>query len=486
MKKNGQSQKIYILLIILFSLFIWRPILNQIPMGEGYYYFDRCQSQFIAPSDCPTTIWQYDNLARISFQLMIPVLKDNIHLYMFNQVGVMIVFYIVLFLVLLRISKNSFFAFSATLLFLTNHTGSFSMMAIGNYQRFVQRVPNLILILISFYFLYKYFKSDKIKNLVISILLFTAGVYLAHHSIFMLPIFIIYILLKTLTEKISLKSVVKNFVIVLSIVIIASLLTKPDHLAPKMGILTFVTETQDLTSKTLLQIPNLLIPTELVRYTAKNWPIAPVPYPFTFILQVFSIPIFIILILSLFIKTKKNNLDLLFKTAILALPIVSFLNLYAYGEGTPHPLRDFGEDRIYFISSIFSSIILAYFLYLVWNSKNKIFKFITILILISSVIYNGYLIKRDSQKLNYTSQKMESFIKYIKTKTVDKNSKIAIIGPSHLLWPTYFVDHFYNTNNNLTFSLDSSDWKIELDKNNFNQVVVLDYKNGMIIENKIK
>ena len=81
---------------------------------------------------------------------------------------------------------------------------------------------------------------------------------------------------------------------------------------------------------------------------------------------------------------------------------------------------------------------------------------------------------------------MESFIKYIKTKTVDKNSKIAIIGPSHLLWPTYFVDHFYNTNNNLTFSLDSSDWKIELDKNNFNQVVVLDYKNGMIIENKIK
>ncbi len=81
---------------------------------------------------------------------------------------------------------------------------------------------------------------------------------------------------------------------------------------------------------------------------------------------------------------------------------------------------------------------------------------------------------------------MENFIKYIKIKTVDKNNKVAIIGPSHLLWPIYFVDHFYNTKNNLTLMLDSSDWIKEIDKKNYNKIVTIDYKNDMITENIVK
>lgn len=484
--------KIYILLITILSLIIWRPILNQIPMGEGYYYFDRCQSQFIAPSDCPTTIWQYDNLARISFQFMIPIFGDNLQLYMFAQLAIIIFVYLVFYVVLSKITKNNFFAFSVVLFFLANHTGSFSMMAIGNYQRFVQRVPNLIPAFISFYFLTKYFNTNKLKNLLMSLLIFIFSIFMAHHSIFMLPLFIVYIGLKFVSEKINLKSITTNFVIVILFSLSTLLFTKTDQLAPKAGIIYYMTNTPNIIEKTFLQIPNLMVPTEIVRYTAKHWPIMPIPYPFTFVLGIFAIPVLLFLLI-LFLMAKKNtNLNILFKASVIALPIVCFLNLYAYGEEAPHPLRDFGEDRIYFIASIYSSIIFGYFLALLWNARKRSLKFLAIILLTASTIYNSYIINRDAIKLYDNSRKMESFIKYIRDETIDRSIKIAIIGPSHLLWPMQFVTLFYNTNENLVLALDSSDWKTSLERSSFDKIKAIDYLNNdgtetdKIVEEQIK
>lgn len=473
-------------MIIIVSLVIWKPILNQVPMGEGYYYFDRCQNQFIAPSGCPTTIWQYDNLARISFQLMIPIFGDNIQLYMFTQLVVMTLVYLVLYLVLSKVTKNNFFAFSAVLIFLTSYTGSFSMMAIGNYQRFVQRVPNLIPLFVSFYYLTKYFDEKKLKNLLISLSIFIFSIFMSHHGIFVLPLFIIYITLKLVSEKINLKSLLINFVIILLFSVSTLLLTKTDQLAPKMGIIDYTLNTPQILEKTILQIPNLFIPTEIVRYIAKNWPIMPIPYPFTFVLKLFTIPLLLILLIPFFTVKKNTNLNILFKTSMIALPIVCFLNLYAYGDGAPHPLRDFGEDRIYFIASIYSSIVSGYFLAWLWNTRKKFLKTLSIILLTLSVVYNNYLINRDAIRLYDNSRKMESFVNYIKKETYDNKIKIAVVGPSHLLWPMQFVTLFYNTNNNLVFSLDSSDWKTSLEMSSFDKIRAIDYRDNKIIEEQIK
>lgn len=478
--------KIYLLLITIVSLLIWKPILNQVPMGEGYYYFDRCQNKFIAPKDCPTTIWQYDNLARISFQIMIPLFTDNIDLYMVAQLIIMILLYITIYIVLSKITNHKFFAFAATVTFLSSHTGSFSMMAIGNYQRFVQRVPNLIPLFVSFYYLNKYFDGKKFNNLFISLSMFVFSVFMAHHSIFMLPLFIVYIIIKSLSEKINLKSIVINIVMILMFLGSAFLLTKTDHLAPKMGIINYTLNTPQILEKTILQIPNLLIPTEIVRYIAKNWPILPILYPFTFVLKLFTIPLLFLLLIA-FLKAKKNtHLNILFKTSIIALPIVCFLNLYAYGDGAPHPLRDFGEDRIYFIASIYGSIVLGYIFAWLWDTKKRTLKFLSVTLLALSIIYNSYLINRDAIKLYDNSKKMESFINYIKMETADNNVNIAVVGPSHLLWPMQFVTLFYNTNDNLTFALDSSNWETSLERSNFDKIRVLDYVNNKIIVEQIK
>lgn len=474
------------MLIIIVSLLVWRPIFDQVPMGEGYYYFDRCQNKFVVPKDCPTTIWQYDNLARISFQAMIPVFKDNVHYYMFAQVGMMLVLYITFYLVLSKVTKNPTLSFFTVLIFLTNYTGSFSMMAIGNYQRFVQRVPNLIPILISFYFLTKYFDTKKYSDLAKSIALYSLGFYLAHHSIFMLPLFAAYIFLKTVTQKINLKSVLTNLGSIAVLVCLSVVLSSTDHFVPKQGIISFITTTPQIIEKTMLQIPNLLVPTEVVKLIAKNWPITPIPYPFSFVLELFAIPLFLVLIISLFSVKNDTNAKLILKSVILALPVVCLLNLYSYGDGTPHPLRDFGEDRIYFIPSIYGSILLGYLVNSLYIYKKLLIKLVAITLVTTSVFYNSYLIKRDTKKLTPTSTKMEQFIKYIQRETSDRNNKIAIIGPSHLLWPMQFVTLFYNTNNNLSFALDSSNWSETINKPDYDGIKSIDYIDSKILEKRIK
>jgi hypothetical protein len=457
-----------------------------VPMGEGYYYFDKCQNKFIVPSDCPTTIWQYDNLARISFQIMIPLFKDNIHLYMFAQIGMMLLLYITFYLVMSKVTKNPMLAFFTVLVFLTNHTGSFSMMAIGNYQRFVQRVPNLIPILISFYFIFKYFDTKKYSNLVKSIILYALGFYLAHHSIFMLPLFAAFIFLNTISQKLSFKSVIINIGIIIILSGISIVLSLTDHFVPKQGLMSFIITTPQIIEKTMLQVPNLLVPTEIVRLIARNWPISPIPYPFSFVLELFAVPLFLILIISLFLVKNNTNAKLILKSAILALPVVCLLNLYSYGDGAPHPLRDFGEDRIYFIPSIYGSILLGYFINSIYVKGKILSKFIAIAILITYVFYNSHLIQRDSKKLTPTSTKMEQFIEYVKAKTHNRDAKIMIVGPSHLLWPIQFVTLFYNTNNNLSFALDSSSWGETISKSDYDEIKSIDYIDNKILEKTIK
>lgn len=477
--------KIYVLLIIIVSILVWTPILNQVPMGEGYYYFDRCQNQFLAPPDCPTTIWQYDNLARIIFQIMIPLFGDNIHYYMLAQLFIIILVYLTVYIMLLKITNNNFFALATTIVFLANYTGSFSMMATGNYQRFVQRVPNLIPIFASFYYLTKYYIENNYKPLLISLMLFTFGIYLAHHSVFMLPLFITFIFVKTIYAKISKLSILSSIAILSVFMLLSFLLTKNDHLTPDDGILSFVANTSQLFEKTSLQIANLIVPSEITRYIASHWPKAPLLYPFTIILNIFLIPISIAFLIPFLTKKKMTVQKQLLMSTIVALPLVCFLNLYSYGDGVPHPLKYFGEDRIYFIPSIYSSIIIGYFLSWLWKMKGNTFKILATVLLLATVLYNGYLINRDASVLYENSKKMETFISYVKSVTIDKNVKVAIIGPSHLLWPIYFTNLFYNTNENLVFALDSSKWNETNDKTKFDKMVLIDYVDKKIVEKKI-
>lgn len=482
-------KKISLLIITIITLLIWKPILDQVPMGEGYYYFDRCQNKFVAPAECSTSIFQFDNLARITFQIMIPVFGDNIHLYMVSQVVMMILLYATFYLILLKTTKNNFFALFSTIIFLANHTGSFSMMATGNYQRFAQRVPNLIPLLTSFYFMVKYMDKRRVIDLFLFLTLFALSIYLAHHGIFLLPLFVSYLLIWPLKEKLNFKNIVLSATLILSIVFLSSIITKTDHFVPKQGVVEFVTTSPRINEKIFLQIPNLIVPTIISKFVANNISSPPILYPYSIILKYWLFILIPLFVIPAFKLKNNSNLNILYKSSLIALPLVCFLNLYAYGEGAPDPLRNFGEDRIYFISSILSSLMIGLLAYLIWIGRNKIYKVVLIILLIVYIFYNGKIIYSDSLKIKPTSTKMEDFIKYTKSKTMNPNSKIAIIGPSHLLWPSLFLNNFYNTNNNLLFVLDSADWKNILGKEYWDKIIIVDYDikaQNKIVEKTVK
>lgn len=476
-------KKIAFLLIIINSFVFWGKIVTQVPMGEGYYYFDRCQNKFIVPPDCPTTVWQFDNLARIMFQTTIPLFGDNIHMYMVLQVVILIILYTTLYLILFKITKNHLFSLLSTLLFLTNYVGSFSMIATGNYQRFAQRIPNLIPLLVSFYFLTKYLDKPRPRNLILFGILFISSVYLSHHSLFLLPVFISYILIYTFAKKINSQFLLKSALLIIFLIFTSLILTKTDHFVPKQGLVNFVLTTPQIIQKTLLQISNLIAPTEAIKYIAKKWPGYPVSYPFTIVLQIFSVVLFPVLIIPLFSK-KKTKTTLLYKASLLALPLICFLNLYAYGSDAPHPLKNFGEDRIYFIPSLLSSIVIGYFFDWLIRNKSLIIKVLSLGFFIYFLVYNYNLINKDFGKLTDTSIKMEKFIDYIKLKTQNRDIKYAVVGPSHLIWPLPFVDHFYNTNSNLKLVLDSTDLN-QIDIFGY-EIINIDYQDNQIIETKTK
>lgn len=478
-------KKIFVLLIVVITLTIWKPITNQVPMGEGYYYFDRCQSSLIPAEGCATSIWQYDNLARLLFQLFIPLFEDNIRLYMFAQMGLMITLYLMLFFIISKITKNNLLGFLITLFFIANNTGSFSMMATGNYQRFVQRVPNLIPLLVSYYYLDLYLNKQKLKDICLAVLLFVSSIFLAHHSIFFAPIFVSRILIST---AFKIRELVKSILLISVFLISVFLITQTDHFVPKQNLKDFIVSTPRISEKVFLQIPNLIIPSELTIKISKNWPYGPVDYPYLLISKIFLFLIATISVIS-FYKSKKNiGINNLFKSAVFALPITCFLNLYAYGDGMPHPLKSFGEDRIYFIPSIFSSIMLGTLVFWIYSIRGNILKTIMILIMIVYIAYNWGLINRNSQNVSLNSTKMMTFIRYVKYNTNDKDKKIAIIGHSGLLWPRDFLLHFYNTNGNLNLVLDSTDWKNTINPNDWDRINYLEYNetSQKIIEKIIK
>ncbi len=478
-------KRIYALLIIVVTLIVWKPIASQVPLGEGYYYFDHCQNTFVPRSDCPTTFWEYDNLARGVSQVEIFFFGDDIRLYMFAQLILMTLTYLALFFVLAKISNNDTFALFVTIFFATNFTGSYSMMAIGNYQRFLQRVPNLIPLFISFYFLDKYLNKNNIKDFIYSILLFGGSIFLAHHSVFMIPMFFVYLAVFRVDGT---RELFKRILICVSFFTLAILITKTDHLVPNGNLFNFIISNQYTVTKTALQLSNLLTPNGIVLWLAKNWPMGIIKFPYTSILMMLVYVYIPVLLIPFFVRGDKR-INLIYKMAVLTLPLVCLLNLYAYGGGVPDPLRNFGEDRIYFIPSIFGGIIYGYFAYSLFI-VNRVTKVITLVLLTTFVVYNNNMIFTNSQNLNSNSFKMSTFIQYVKRTTLNKSNKIAIIGPSHLLWPTTFLTNFYNQENNVVFYLDSENWLKETDGIDLDKIILVDYQQttdgGQIIENIIK
>lgn len=450
MKKYIWEHKFNFLLILVISFLTWFKILSRYPTGEGYFYFAYANSINLKNITISSVLADYGVLARLFFLIFIPIFKDNVIYYMYLQFTLMLATYFSFYFTFEKIFKEKTFAITSTLFFITNYIGQFTMMGQGDYQRFIQRVPNLILAFFGLLFLTYFLEKKKNKFLVISIIIYLLGTILSHYNIFLAPIFIFLPLLYSFFNK--RKSFIKMSLLSAFYMIAPVLISKTDPLShPTKSLLLFITTTPDLIKMILYQIPIAGLPVQLVQYFSSiHKPVLLPPYtqimPVLFILTVTLLSI-------VFIKIQEDTkLKTYYLTFILSLFTVLFLIIYAYGT-IPNPLISYGEDRIYFIHSILFALIWAIVIKTLISLKNKKLYFLTVIIIL---LLNMVPIWRDMDKIEIHSDIQKIYLSYIKKISPSFNKDTVIVVPSELLNSSVFIQRIYGIGNANMISFDDN------------------------------
>ena len=483
--KYLQENWLPIITIIFVALTVWHKIPSQVPNGEGYCYFAQSNTIDYKHFFTHSLLNEYGLLAKIYFSILMPVFKNNLISYMVFQLVTMLIVYQTLYFVIVKITKDKIMSFLTTLFFLANYVGSFTMLGIGNYHRFVQRVPNLIPVFISFYYLVKYLEKRKTKHLFLLLILYTISIFLSHYNVFLLPIFAIYPFLHALINKRG-KLLISAFFLSLFFVLSSILLTRGDSLSrPNDSPLTFIKNTPRLSEMVLYQVPAVAFPQQLTRYLSKHSS-PPIPFPYLRTQEYVLIFVIALFALACLKGQKYPKLLSLYLTFVLSLFILSFMIMYAY-DSYPNPLKFFDEDRIYFVHSILIGFIWAALVKFFFGENKKLYKTVAFLIMIAFLTHNTPFIWKGMDKYQYRSNMYQRFIDFIKGHTSSFNEQTVIIAPPDLIRTTEpFIRRYYKLQNNTFFVLEN-DWinlvrKTKVDKKN---VFVLDYKYSYDSKNDI-
>src|SRR5574341_2136126 len=150
------------------TLLTWYKILFEVFKGEGYTYFG---IRFATLSKMDKLIG-HDTGARLVFGVLENLFKDNLFLYQVFALLTLVALSILFYLLVWEISRKRTIAFIAALLFSVSFNGTFQMMAIGNYQFFVQRVIYFLLLFPSGLFLVKFLRTRQEKSFVLSVCIY--------------------------------------------------------------------------------------------------------------------------------------------------------------------------------------------------------------------------------------------------------------------------------------------------------------------------
>ena len=486
--------KTWLLLFIIAGLtvVVWHKTLSQTFMGEGYYYLD-IKQHFISTEYGVNleNLHMADNFARLMFDLLFPVVRDNFFIYQAFQLITLIALNVTLFYLTVFFSKNKTIGFITTLLFLASYTGLFEMVGIGNYQRFAQRVPNLIPTLLAFIFLARYLQDRKVKYYLFSISLFALGIFMGHFSSFLLPLFVIYPLIWTSMQKHKVKALFHSLLISSTFFIVNVLLTLQDHLRPTRNVIEFIYSTgiPTLAEQMVLQLGNMLLPPTLIKTVAS------IAQPYTDTIIILSLPIVAIYVLGVIVVKKSSPRALaIYITSLLLIPILLFLNLYlgkvdpgynmqgykyyfmhVYLAQKTGITEDVRGDRYYFLPFLFITILSAI---LLWNitkpNKSHFGKLALILVVGSYVVYNTSLVWRSLEKLQPLSRVTRNYLDHIHSLSDNFSNDTIIATQQSLSWPDPMIRALYKYPD-MQFVLFRPGWEDELQHNNRNNIFVIDY-----------
>lgn len=454
--------------IIALAFIVWHKMLGQVLLGEGYMYFNPNLDFFTKDG---ISIWGYDNFAKIMFDIFPPFFKDNVQAYLLLALIIAVAFFLIFYSILEKITGSKFLAFTATVFFEANYLALFEYLGAGTYQRFAQRFPNLIPIMISFYFLWKFLEKGKVGYLITSFLLWAFAVFMGHFSSLALPILVIYPVIKMFTAKITWKKILLTFTIVLSFFLISFVLTRRSEQQPRGSFIQFLQTENNLDERLLDQIPIITIPLNAISYIGRNWD-PPIKEPYLPVVRVLLVPCLLMYLGGIFLVAKRlPKLAPLYISFLLSMIATMFL--YMFVDTRLDVTKYFGEDRYFIFSSLFAVVTWAILIKSFFWKNEFLYKLISVFLLAVFVANNTAMIWRHFDNIQYKSEVLRNFTKHIKELSPQFEDGSIIIVPSNLQWPAAMIMENIAPKVDFQLPLDGWEkkyWPIK------NKVWVFDYK----------
>lgn len=474
--------------LTLICTIVWYKTLNQSFLGEGFYYYNSLQKYF--PHGILNSIWEYDNFAKMFFAYTVPILKDNIFIYQVIQLGTVIALTITLFHFIKYFTKNSWIGFTGATIFSASYLGLFEMIGVGNYQRFVQRIPNQILILFSFIELARFYETGKIKKYINSLILFAISVFFAHFSTFLLPIYIIYPIIKSFVNREKIIKFFINIAYSIPFVVINLFLISQDVHTPDGNFINFIklNGLSKIISSIALQLSNMLVPPFLIEK------IASVTSSYKDILIVLTVPIVALFLLGIFIvKNKQKKFLTIYLSSMVAIPVLLFLNLYLGKIDPLYNMRGYTYyflpnvysqdpsltatlkgDRSYMLPYLFLAIIISILIYVLFINFKNMYKIFSVAFITVYVLYNASLVWINIDKIQPASEDMKKYLSYIKYILPKLNNQSFIIVPREFLWPSSLIRQVYNLPQ-IQFIANYTNWKETITNIDKKNIVLIDF-----------
>ena len=403
------------------------------------------------------------------------------------QLLTLIILAAVFFYLVKYFTKNVWISLSSTLIFCTSYSGLFEMIATGNYQRFVQRIPNLIPQLLAFLQLAKYFDNKKVKHYIYSLILFSISIFMGHFSTFLMPVFVIYPIIFSIAHKSRPKRVFTNIFLSIPFVFLNLLLISGDIFTPKGDFINFIKTNSILhiTTQIILQISNMTLPAVLI---AK---IASVTSSYQDTMLILTLPIIFTFFMGIYlIRKKQKNIFIIYTLSLLSLFVLLFLNLYLgkinpmYNmagytyyflpntySSDPSLTASFKGDRYYMLPYFFISIIIATLIYSVIKNK-KIYKLFSIVFLIGYMYYNCGLVWKNIDRIQPVSEDLKKYLSFIKSVSPKLNNQSVLVVPKEFIWPSSMIKAIYKYPG-MEFIPNDTDWKSQII--NKKDIILIDF-----------
>lgn len=423
------------LLLIGLVFVVWWKTLNQTLWGDGFYYFD---FWYIGTN---TNAYNFGSI--MIHKIIAPIFRDNMNYYFLLQIILLACLTILIYYLALKLTSDKLIAFSTGVIFSSNYGSVFEMMAEGQLNRFLDRVPNFLFSILAAYFLVKFIKDKKIFNLVFSYTLFATGIFFGHYATFFLSFFVFYPTIFLFNSKDKIKSIFLGVLLAISFVALNFVITRnSDQKSDYFSVL--FDPSQKIIEKTFYQMTPLVISIDTPKLLAKYWLGKPLDYPQIPIVRVLTFFIVTLTVIGGYLIYKQDkNLFKLYLVCILCIYSTTAIMLTT-DPFRFDPFKRFEGGRLLFIQSISYSIALSIFLKVVFQYWKKTTLLCMLFYLTLFITYNSGLIDKEINVGQYRYNGIKRYFSYIKDLWPQFNSEsVVILISPHLIASSNFVNRFY-------------------------------------------